>query len=695
MATLSSDEKQFLKQLTAPVSRSLSLAWGLTVISTLLFVWQSWLLASLFATWLNNYFNEVPLATGVSSYWFVGLLVCFLLRPLLNSARELISSRASLQVRSQLRESLLTTMAQLGPTLRNFGSDGSLSSQIIDQTDALDGFISRFAVQKKVAGSTPMILLIAVAWQSWLAAALLLLTAPLVPIFMILIGHLTARKSAEQFTALAQLSGRFLDWVRGMPTLKRLQATHIASHDLAISSEDYRRRTMDVLKIAFLNGAVLELLAALSIALVAVYLGFGLMGILPWDKGHVPVPYFGALFILLLAPEFYAPLRQLGADYHAKAQAEGAVQSLLPMLKAADYSTPTSVLKAATPNSTVERLSSSKTTVDQIDEALFEVSHPFGIQLKQMSIKTPIVLAVNDPISTEVSDNANTKKTSNKQPTKKINNNKLDNGTADLTAIASATSLYRTRLAPVSFSIAASERIALIGDSGSGKSSLLQALMGFVSYEGEILLTSPDGKYQANHQYINCDQLREHIGYLAQQVALMPLTIAENLRLACPDASDQQLIEVLKVVELWELINRLPEGIDTQLGDRGQGLSGGQQQRLGVAQLLLRNDSLWLLDEPTEHLDPDTAERIHALLERVSRGKTVIWVTHAHEQLDWLDKVVRLALPSPMNTSHSPTTSTTQSHTTATGPQSPPLNQPKEPLSDSTRPSDSPSGGLQ
>ena len=339
MATLSTAEKSFLKQLVNTVRRPLNLAWLLTILSTLLFVAQAWLIANIFSLWLTNYFDNVPLSTGVNLMWFGALAACFILRPLLNMGRELLSARASLQVRTALRQSLLTTMAHLGPNLRHFGSDGSISSQIIDQTDALDGFISRFSVQKNVTVTTPLILLIAVAWQSKFAAALLLMTAPLVPIFMILIGHITAKKSAAQFGALSQLSGRFLDWIRGMPTLKRLQATSIAEQDLAISSEDYRRRTMDVLKIAFLNGAVLELLAALSIALVAVYLGFGLMGILPWDKGHVPVGYFGALFILLLAPEFYVPLRQLGADYHAKAEAEGAVQSLLPIISAAQSST--------------------------------------------------------------------------------------------------------------------------------------------------------------------------------------------------------------------------------------------------------------------------------------------------------------------------------------------------------------------
>ena len=596
MATLSTAEKSFLKQLVNTVRRPLNLAWLLTILSTLLFVAQAWLIANIFSLWLTNYFDKVPLSTGVNLMWFGALAACFILRPLLNMGRELISTRASLQVRTDLRQSLLTTMAHLGPNLRHFGSDGSISSQIIDQTDALDGFISRFSVQKNVTVTTPLILLIAVAWQSKFAAALLLMTAPLVPIFMILIGHLTAKKSAAQFGALSQLSGRFLDWIRGMPTLKRLQATSIAEQDLAISSEDYRRRTMDVLKIAFLNGAVLELLAALSIALVAVYLGFGLMGILPWDKGHVPVGYFGALFILLLAPEFYVPLRQLGADYHAKAEAEGAVQSLLPIISAAQSSTD-NVLDTA-PMTT-----NSSSPVD--------LSQAFGLNINQLSIRT----AITDP------DSGNEPESSD-----------------------SEAQTYRTRLAPISFTLQPAQRVALVGDSGSGKSSLLQAIMGFVDYQGQIEISLANGQ-NIDIKQVPAPQLRQHIGYLAQQVALMPLTIAQNLRLANPEASDQQLIEALEEVELWSLIKRLPQGLHTQLGDRGQGLSGGQQQRLGIAQLLLRQDSLWLLDEPTEHLDPDTADRIHQLLQRVSKGKTVIWITHAHQQLDWLDNVIKLSLP--------------------------------------------------
>lgn len=649
MAKLSNDEKQFLKDLIQPVQPRLRLAWLLMVVSTLVFVFQAWILAHIFATWLQQQFAGQPLDIGVLWQWLGWLIACFIARPLLQFVRELISSKASLTVRTNLRKRLLTALATLGASRSQFGSDGSISSQVIEQTDALDGFISRFSVQKQVAASTPIILLLAVASQSWLAAGILLFTAPFVPIFMILIGKMTAKKSAEQFTALSQLSGRFLDWVRGMTTLKRMQATHIAERDLDHASEQYRHRTMDVLKIAFLNGAVLEFLSALCIALVAVYLGFGLMGILPWDKEHVPVQYFGALFILLLTPEFYLPLRQLGADYHAQSQAEGAVQSLLPLLKKADElaELQNSSNKSNSQNNlhnshNSEDITRTPTTTASASNTQLAPS----IRLTNLAIYNTIYPAQNGQAQNASADIGELEqqeakqlaeqaknKTKNQKAKKKANKRKVNTATKTPKNLEP---IIRTRLAPTSFEVNAGERIALVGESGSGKSSLIQALMGFANYEGNISIDGTD------HHQLNIHELRAHIGYLAQQVALLPMSIADNLRLADPTASDEKLIEVLKNVELYELIKRLPNGIHTQLGERGRGLSGGQQQRLGLAQLLLRDSKLWLLDEPTEHLDPDTAERIHALLEKMSQGKTVIWITHAVEQLNWLDKVIQI-----------------------------------------------------
>lgn len=148
MAKLNSQEKLFLNQLLTPVTKKLQLSWLMTVISTVLFVFQAWALASIFSVWLHHYFaNQTPHVDVLWRYlpW---LAVCVFARPALQTLRELISANASLTVKTMLKERLLSALASLGPARTQFGSDGSLSTQVIEQTDALDGFISRFAVQK-------------------------------------------------------------------------------------------------------------------------------------------------------------------------------------------------------------------------------------------------------------------------------------------------------------------------------------------------------------------------------------------------------------------------------------------------------------------------------------------------------------------------------------------------------------------
>ena len=554
---------QTLHHYAAMAKRPIYMAWGLSVVSTLVLIVQSWLIAVIFADWLTQIAHHRP-ATDVFFDYLPWLMGCLLLRPLLHFCKDRLALDAGLQVASILRKTLVEKLAQVGAARDQYGSDGGLASMVIEQCDALTGYVSRFYLQRLIVVTTPIMLLVAAATQSWIATLILLLTAPLVPVFMVLIGHATARKSRQQFAAMAQLSGRFLDWLRGTATLQRLDAVGHASQDIDASAEAYRMRTMSVLKIAFLNTAALELLAALSIALLAVYLGFGLIGILPWQKNTVPVPYQSALFLLLLAPEFYAPLRQLGADYHVKAQAEGAIAELSPLLAFA---------------------SAEKTKANH-----FLLTAPPAIDADNIWV--------------------------NHQ--------------------------QRTRLAPLSFAIAAGERLAIVGQSGSGKSTLLQIFLGFCAYQGDIFIDNQ------NFNTINSTQFRHQIAYLSQQTMLLPMSIADNLRLPNSTASDDKLWQILAQVGLKPLIKALPNQLDTQLGERGSGLSGGQQRRLAIAQLLLQDAQLWLLDEPTEHLDSDTAAEINGLLQQVTRGKTVLWVTHDATNLPWLDRQISLDIASTL-----------------------------------------------
>lgn len=537
----------FLKATFSPVKKIIMVTWLLDMLSVMVLVGQVCVLVWIFNGWLMQFLGQP--AGELTNFWqnLTLLAICMLIRIVLGYIRDYLLSNIGLKIASQTRLKLLNKLTTLGLARRYFGSDGVLASKIIDEPDHLLGY-ARFEVQKMTSVSTPLLLAGCIAFYSKTAALILLATAPFIPILMAIIGIATARKSREQMDALAQLGGRFLDWIRGANTLTRLGATDIASADIAKSSENYRYRTMQVLKIAFLNSTALEMISAVSIALVAVYLGFGLLGKLPWSEGVILTNYQTALFILLLVPEFYAPLRRLGAEYHVKGQAVSCAKAIAPILNFKQKKQGTKILT---------------------------LKNPVGFELKNLTVFG-------------------------------------DDG--------------RLRLSPANAVFQSGKRTAIIGKSGLGKSTILQVLLGFGDYEGDVILT--DEKQSINYQELDLIHLRQNFGYLSQSAYLLPLTIAENLKLAKSDASDDEMIAALKNVQLWQIIEKLPDGIHTKLTERGGGLSGGQGQRLAIAQLLLQDANIWFLDEPTEHLDTKTAKNIKNLLLKLSQNKTVIWVTH-------------------------------------------------------------------
>lgn len=559
----------FLRKTFKPAKPMMMMAWLFDVFSVLVLVAQVFVLVWIFEVWFD--WATVPEADpkafmiqslGVLEVKTAVFLLfgCMVVRAFIAYGRDYLLTKVGLMVAKSVRQDLLAKLGQLGLARRYFGSDGTIATKIVDEPDHLIGY-ARFEVQKMTAVTTPVLLAGCVSFYSWTAAAILLLTAPLVPIFMAVIGIATARKSREQMDALAQLGGRFLDWIRGVRTLSRLGAVEVAVADIDKSSESYRSKTMSVLRVAFLNSAVLEFLSALSIALVAVYLGLGLLGQLPWADGQILTDYGTALFILLLVPEFYAPLRRLGAEYHVKGQAVACAKAIAPIL----------AFKNKNPSKDSHRLQ--------------------GL------------------------------------PSFELNN---------LTAFGDD---GRVRLSPTTLMFEAGKITALTGESGAGKSTILQILLGFGDYEGDVIVH--DGGKMVRYADIDVASVRVQLGYLAQSAVLLPLTIGENLRLAKPSATDDELWTALSKVGLEGVIRALAKGLDTPLGERGQGMSGGQGQRLAIAQLLLQDAKVWLLDEPTEHLDAKTASQINALLHALGKDKTVIWVTH-DGNLDNFDAVHRL-----------------------------------------------------
>lgn len=320
-------EKQagsWLKDQVRLVNALLWLSAGAGMTASVCMVVQSFLLAHFLAGLaMENRFDR-------SLLWF--LAIPFILRPNFLAVKELLGVRAARILRGRLRQTLLETIAAAGPHRSLIAGDGTLSAMVLEQVDAMDDYFARYLPHKILAVATPVIIVAAVLPHSPVVAALLTVTAPLIPFFMVLVGNEAVRAGRRQFSALSVLADRIRTFLQGLPILRQLNAVAPARQALASASDRFRLKTLAVLRMAFLSSAVLELFASLGIAVAAVYLGMGLLGYVPWARETVPVPLNSALFILLLIPEFYMALRRLGADYHARAQAMAAAASLMPLI---------------------------------------------------------------------------------------------------------------------------------------------------------------------------------------------------------------------------------------------------------------------------------------------------------------------------------------------------------------------------
>ena len=261
------------------------------------------------------------------------LLATWLLRAAVVSYRSRLTATASSQVRRTLRDELFVALTAAGPLYRGPRGTGQLGTGLIEQVDLLDPFYSRYLPQSATALLVPGAILVAAFLTDWLAGALLLLAAPLIPGFMIIIGMGAEQISRRQQDALGRLSGLFHDRLQGLDTLRRFGAEEREIGRMARFSEQFRERTMQVLRVAFLSSAVLEFFSAVAIATLAIYIGLGLLGMIEF-AGAPDLTLFKGLFILILAPEFFTPLRTLAVHWHDRAGALAATQALRELLKA-------------------------------------------------------------------------------------------------------------------------------------------------------------------------------------------------------------------------------------------------------------------------------------------------------------------------------------------------------------------------
>jgi thiol reductant ABC exporter CydD subunit len=299
----------------------LFLSVGLGVLSALLIVAQAWLLADVVARAFLGGRSLEQLRTPL-----IALLLVVLARAIVVWAAELAASRSSARAKSQLRAALLQRVATLGLEHSREQRTGELAVLATRGIDALDGYFSLYLPQLILAAIVPVVVVVVVLWNDWLSAAIIAFTIPLIPLFMALVGAVTKERMDSQFRILERLAGHFLDVVAGLPTLKVFGRAKAQAAAIGEITERYRRAAISTLRITFLSSLILELVATISVALVAVEIGLRLM------NGHLDLRT--ALFALILAPEAYLPLRQLGANYHASAEGMAAAEQVFAVLEA-------------------------------------------------------------------------------------------------------------------------------------------------------------------------------------------------------------------------------------------------------------------------------------------------------------------------------------------------------------------------
>ncbi|MGD8111049.1 heme ABC transporter permease/ATP-binding protein CydD [Vibrio sp. TRT 17S01] len=319
---------KWLKQQSKLAKKWLMVAVGLGVLSSIFLLAQAALLATILHQLIIEQVDKYELLP-----YFAALAVTIALRALCSWGREIAGFRCGEQIRIYIRQLILDKLRDLGPAYIKGKPAGSWATLLLEQVEDMHDFFARYLPQMSLSVLVPFVILIVVFPINWAAGLIFLLTAPLVPLFMALVGMKAADANRKNFKALQRLSGHFYDRLQSMTTIRLFDRTKAETEVMRGTSEVFRSRTMDVLKIAFLSSAVLEFFTSISIALTAVYFGFAFIGELNFGDYGLGVTLFSGLFILVLAPEFYQPLRDLGTFYHAKQQAVGAAESIVEFLE--------------------------------------------------------------------------------------------------------------------------------------------------------------------------------------------------------------------------------------------------------------------------------------------------------------------------------------------------------------------------
>ena len=472
---------------------------------------------------------------------------------------------------STLRGQVAQALARRSPLDRQRAQSGQAASVIAEQAEAIVPYLVRYRPARWKVTTVPLVILAVVAPLSWIAALILLIAAPLIPVFMALVGMGAQAASRAQMVEMGSMNAFLLDRLRGLATLRALGAVDATAERLDGSSQSVRRRTMVVLRIAFLSSAVLELFSALGVAMVAAFIGFSLLGSINFGTWGRELTLGQGMFILLLAPAFFEPLRELAAVWHDKAAGEAGLAGLSDLAEGGVALPGAGVATAA------------------VSAAAMAVAPPPAIDIHQLRFAHPGEAPVFDG--------------------------------CDLT-------------------VRAGEHVALLGASGAGKTTLLSLLAGLLPASGgEIRI----GGVRLTDSTVNT--LRQRMAWMGQRPHVFAASVSQNVTLGRSGAggSPAQVTQALHLADLAGVAQAQPA---VMLSDGGQGLSGGEAVRLALARVALHpHADLLLVDEPTAHLDSETAARVTDALLALAQGKTMLVATHDPVLAGRLQRTVHVDAP--------------------------------------------------
>ncbi|WP_282935965.1 thiol reductant ABC exporter subunit CydD [Paenibacillus sp. RC67] len=522
---------------------------GFSVIGGMLMIMESASLARL----VHQAFLE---GLGVTTLLPVfGLLIGWiLLRALVQMLSDYASSQMAMRIKSDLRQQLLSKLVALGPHYAKGERSGELLGTVYEGVEQLEAYLARYLPQMALSMLIPAAIFCVAANLDWISAVVLAVTLPLLIVFMILVGLAAKSKAQRQFQRLGQLGGHFMDVLRGLPTLQMFNRSRAQIGIISSISEEYRKTTMGTLRLAFLSSFVMELFATLSTAIVAVFLGLRLI------SGDIGFEH--AFLVLLLTPEFYAPVRALGTQFHASTNGMAAAARIISILE-------------------MEAPEGSKQHQD-----LKVTAKPSGFRIEFREVSLTYHEASNPALS------------------------------------------------GITFTLEPGERIAVIGPTGSGKSSLLDVLQGFAHpTSGSVWVNG------VNLATLSMEQWRQQLSSVNQNPKLYYGTLRANLTLGCTgQVDDEHMTAVLKAAGV-DFVDQLPEGLDTMMGESVP-LSGGQIQRIAIARAFLKDAPLLLLDEPTSGLDLWHDAVVRKGLDLHLESRMSITVAHRLETVQHADRII-------------------------------------------------------